>query len=289
MAPVGIVTGANRVPGIGNEIARGLAQRMPEGTTVIITARVEAMGQEAAAELKSEGLNVVFHQCDIADAGSVEAFRTFVEASYGGIDVLVNNAGLAFPLNDSTPFPEQARKTVDVNYYGTKRMIEAFRPMMRPGARIVGVSSTAGQLGRSWSGDLRRRMLAPELDIAGLDAVAEEFVAAAAQGQHKEKGFPGTAYGTSKALMTHLHRVLAREMPSPPALVASICPGLCRTYMATGRGTFMSTILWLASFFVGQSAAGGADTPVWLCTEVTEADRPRYHGLFLRGRSVCTF
>ena len=44
----------------------------------------------------------------------------------------------------------------------------------------------------------------------------------------------------SKALMTQLHRVAAAEQP-PPRLVAAMCPGLCRTYMATGRGTLMSS------------------------------------------------
>ena len=132
--------------------------------------------------------------------------------------------------------------------------------------------------------DFKERLLADELTVQGLDAIAEEFVAAAREGQHRDKGFPGTAYGTSKALMTQLHRVLAKD--KPPALLCAICPGLCRTHMATGRGTFMSNVLWLASFIVGNSAEGGADTPVWLCTEVGEAEFASYHGRFLRGRSV---
>ncbi|CAK0861874.1 unnamed protein product, partial [Prorocentrum cordatum] len=86
-SPVAIVTGANRQPGIGFEIARALAQRMPEGTTVVVTARSPEMGEEAVNKLTSEGLNVIFHQLDIADAASVEALRTFVSDRSGGLGV----------------------------------------------------------------------------------------------------------------------------------------------------------------------------------------------------------
>jgi len=285
-APVAIVTGANRDPGIGFEITRALAQRMPVGTTVVLTSRDAEMGREAADKLKAESFNVVHHQLDISNAQSVTALRDFVRDSLGGnIDVLVNNAGLAFPLQSTVPFPDQARQTVDVNYYGTKRMIRELQPLMRPGCRVVGVSSMSGNLGKSWSEHMRQRMLAQDLTVEGLDAIAEEFVAAAAEGKHAEAGFPGTAYGTSKALMTQLHRVLAKEA-APPALLTAIFPGLSRTYMATGRGTFMSNVLWAASFFVGHSAAGGADTPVWLCCELPAVEIPKFHGKFVKARAV---
>eukprot|EP00747_Dinoflagellata_sp_TGD_P022672 gnl/TRDRNA2_/TRDRNA2_129267_c0_seq1.p1 gnl/TRDRNA2_/TRDRNA2_129267_c0~~gnl/TRDRNA2_/TRDRNA2_129267_c0_seq1.p1 ORF type:complete len:338 (+),score=43.68 gnl/TRDRNA2_/TRDRNA2_129267_c0_seq1:143-1015(+) len=287
-APVAIVTGANRIPGIGYEVVKGLARKMPVGTTVILTARVPSMGLEATEALKKDGFCVVFHQLDINDASSVETLRDFVSKTYGGLDVLVNNAGLAFPLQDTTPFSSQARQTIDVNYYGTKRMLQAFQPLLRPGGRCIGISSRSGQLSeKSWSKATMDRLLTAE-SLDQLDAIAEEFVAAAASGKHRDEGFPGTAYGTSKALMTQLHRVFAKELP-PPALVASVCPGLCRTYMATGRGTFMSNVLWLASFVVGSSAEGGADTPVWLCCEVAADDRQAFHGKFVTGRSVTPY
>mmetsp|Transcript_36410 Transcript_36410/g.75959 ORF Transcript_36410/g.75959 Transcript_36410/m.75959 type:complete len:290 (-) Transcript_36410:173-1042(-) len=284
---VAVVTGANRIPGIGYEIARGLAMKLPEGSTIVITARVPDMGRDATDQLKHEfkdRVKLIFHQLDIGDAASVEALGNFVRSELGRIDILVNNAGLAFPMSDPTPFQDQARQTVDINYYGTKRMLTALRPLFSPNSRSVGVSSSAGQLGPSWSPELKKRLLADDLTLKELDSIAEEFVRAAREGQHRERGFPGTAYGTSKALMTQLHRVLARD--KPPGLLCAICPGLCRTHMATGRGTFMSNILWLSSFVVGSSAEGGADTPVWLCTGISEAELASYHGRFLRGRSV---
>merc|ERR1712232_1397499 len=107
--------------------------------------------------------------------------------------------------------------------------MQSFLPMLRPGGRMIGVSSSSGQMGKSWSEDLRTKLLSEDLSLEQLDAIAEDFVAAAAEDKHKDRGFPGTAYGTSKCLMTQLHRVLARDVTSPPALIAAICPGLCRT------------------------------------------------------------
>ena len=271
------------MPGIGYEIARGLALRLPEGSKVILTAREAQMGLEAVAKLKEEvkdRVEVLFHQLDIAESKSVEALEPFV-SKLGGLDVLVNNAGLAFPLNDSTPFHEQARRSIDVNYYGTKRMLTTLK--LKPGARVIGISSSAGTLS-GWSPDFRQRLL--DASVTELDAVAEDFVEAAASGTHRERGFPGSAYGTSKTLMTQLHRAKAKEVKEVKGLLCAVCPGLCRTHMATGRGTLMSNVLWLASFLVGSSAQGGADTPLWLCLEVPSEDFHKYNGRFLRGRQV---
>lgn len=78
------MTGANR--GIGFEIVHQLALH---GITVILTSRETGVGEEAAKVLQEGGLNVVFHQLDIVDPPSIEAFVEWVKEQYGGIDVLV--------------------------------------------------------------------------------------------------------------------------------------------------------------------------------------------------------
>eukprot|EP00928_Gymnodinium_smaydae_P030659 TRINITY_DN22734_c0_g1_i1.p1 TRINITY_DN22734_c0_g1~~TRINITY_DN22734_c0_g1_i1.p1 ORF type:complete len:325 (-),score=65.69 TRINITY_DN22734_c0_g1_i1:93-956(-) len=287
MTSVSIVTGAGRNPGIGYEIVRGLAQRL--GGYVVLTARDASQGEAAAEALRAEGFaGVTFHPLDVTDKASIESLRKFVKEQFDGVDFLINNAGLAFPLESDVPFSEQARQSMDVNYYGTKRMIDAFLPLLRPGGRVVGISSSSGKLGSSWSAARRDELLAEALTLERLDAVAEEFVAAAQLGRHRAEGFPGTAYGTSKALMTQLHRVYARRI-RPPQLIAAVCPGLCRTHMATGRGTWMSNVLWAASFIVGHSAAGGADTPIWLCCDLQCQDVAEFNGRFVSGRKVQTY
>ncbi|KAH3778690.1 hypothetical protein DPMN_180160 [Dreissena polymorpha] len=58
----------------------------------------EANGQEALKKLNAEGLNPVFHQLDITDGRSVQRLRDFLQKNYGGLDVLVNNAAIAYKV-----------------------------------------------------------------------------------------------------------------------------------------------------------------------------------------------
>merc|ERR1711910_130437 len=90
--PVAIVTGANK--GIGFGIVRGLCKKF-EGD-VYLTARDETRGLAAVDELKKEGLNPKFHLLDLGNEQTIVKLRDFMKETYGGIDVLVNNAGMAF-------------------------------------------------------------------------------------------------------------------------------------------------------------------------------------------------
>ena len=62
------------------------------------TARDEKRGQEACDKLTSEGLNPSFHQLDITSLGSIEKLRQYLLDKYQGLDVLVNNAGIAYKV-----------------------------------------------------------------------------------------------------------------------------------------------------------------------------------------------
>lgn len=89
---VALVTGGNK--GIGFEIIRDLCQKF--SGDVVLTARDEARGCAAVQKLQAEGLNPRFHQLDIDDPQSIHALRDFLLKEYKGLDVLVNNAGIAF-------------------------------------------------------------------------------------------------------------------------------------------------------------------------------------------------
>ena len=52
--------------------------------------------------LNGEGLHPKFHQLDLCDKASIESFRNFLQTTYGGIDILINNAGIAFKVNETT-------------------------------------------------------------------------------------------------------------------------------------------------------------------------------------------
>ncbi|KAH9295772.1 hypothetical protein KI387_039360 [Taxus chinensis] len=167
---VAVVTGANK--GIGFAIVRQLAEH---GIRVILTARDEERGNTAAKNLNQQGFhNVVFHQLDVNDGISVHGFANWMKDNYGKLDILVNNAaisGLAIDYdilkaNKSNPTQlfnppgnkvegisetyEMAKECIDINYYGTKRMVEAVLPLLKlageGGGRIVNVSSRAGVL-----------------------------------------------------------------------------------------------------------------------------------------------
>lgn len=89
---VALVTGGNK--GIGLAIVRDLC-RLFSGE-VVLTARDVARGQAAVQQLQAEGLSPRFHQLDIDDPQSIRTLRDFLLKEYGGLDVLVNNAGIAF-------------------------------------------------------------------------------------------------------------------------------------------------------------------------------------------------
>src|SRR5256885_15880710 len=88
--PVALVTGANK--GIGFEVARAIAQ---SGYVVLLGARNPTTGREAAGMLTSDGLDVRFVELDVTRMKTISAAAARIEADFGTLDVLVNNAGIA--------------------------------------------------------------------------------------------------------------------------------------------------------------------------------------------------
>jgi NAD(P)-dependent dehydrogenase (short-subunit alcohol dehydrogenase family) len=145
--PVALVTGANK--GIGFEVARGIAKA---GYVVLLGARNPTTGLEAANALTSEGLDVRFVELDVARMETISAAAARIEADFGKLDVLVNNAGIADP-QDGPP----SRATVDViervlrtNFLGAVAVAQAALPLLTKSdaGRIVNVSSDLGSITR---------------------------------------------------------------------------------------------------------------------------------------------
>ena len=67
-----------------------------------LSARDEGRGRAAVADLEKEGLKPLYHQLDLNDASSREKLGEFVKENYGGLDLLVNNAAIAYKVH-STP------------------------------------------------------------------------------------------------------------------------------------------------------------------------------------------
>ncbi|MBL8612658.1 MAG: SDR family NAD(P)-dependent oxidoreductase [Myxococcales bacterium] len=234
-----VVTGTSR--GIGRAIAEGLSSR---GLRVLTTSRDADLGAKTAREL-----GLPFFPLDVASPASVEALAEHLAQTEGGLDVLVNNAGVALDGFDAGV----ARRTLDVNFVGAMRTTDRLLPLLGDGARVVMVSSGMGSLD-GVSAALRERFTATSLTRDELTALADRFVAEVAARTHERTGFPSNAYCVSKIAMNAYTRILARELASDPRriLVNAACPGWVRTDMGGASAP--------------RSPREGARTPVWLAT-----------------------
>ena len=136
---VAVVTGANK--GIGYQIVKLLCQSKTLDT-VYLTARDEGRGSAATDALKREGITPVkFHRLDLESRESIDQLSSHLKETYGGLDVLINNAGFAYKPDTTAPFEEQARVTNRTNFFSTLAICDALVPLMRDGGRVVHVSS----------------------------------------------------------------------------------------------------------------------------------------------------
>ncbi len=181
-----VVTGGSR--GIGRVLAQRLAR---DGATVVVTARSEEGAAAAAADLPGSGH--LGAACDVSDRVAVDGLVKRVESELGGIDVLVNNAGvtadnIVFRLGD-----EEWDSVLDTNLKGAFHMIRAAaRGMMkRRSGRIINISSVVGLTGN--------------------------------RGQ--------VNYAASKAGLIGLTKSVAKELASRNVLCNAVAPGFIETDM----------------------------------------------------------
>ncbi|CAH8452083.1 unnamed protein product [Schistosoma turkestanicum] len=197
------VTGSNK--GIGYSIVEKLAEfyKASGEWDIYLTARNVELGQEAVNKLNNKGLNVKFHQLDITDPDSRKAFLKFVENTYpNGINIAVNNAGIAYKVDSMAPFSEQARVTVNTNFTSTVDFTEEFIPLLAKHARVVNVSSVASLTClKKLSNDLYEKFIS-SINLLELRQLVLEFVKSAEDDTYSERGWPSTAYGVSKMGLT---------------------------------------------------------------------------------------
>ena len=138
-----LVTGGTR--GIGRAIAKTLLDR---GADVAICGRTQDAVDEAVAALAREtGGKVAGKAADVKDHAQVGELFQFVDARFGGLDVLVNNAGVGFFRPISELSIQDWRDTIETNlsggFYCTKEAVARFGA--RGGGHIVTISSLAGK------------------------------------------------------------------------------------------------------------------------------------------------
>lgn len=136
-----IITGASR--GIGAAAARYLAE---QGAKVVLAARSSDAIETLAAELTEEGLTARAKTCDVSSFDDIKALVDFTVDAFGGVDVMVNNAGVIDPvarLTDSDP--QTWVNMVDINYKSVYFAMHQAIPQMlkRGGGTIINISSGA--------------------------------------------------------------------------------------------------------------------------------------------------
>lgn len=135
---VAIVTGASR--GIGAAIARRLAT---DGFTVIVNyAGSKNAAEELAAEIIQSGGQAVTHQADVSDAAAVKRMFESAESAFGGIDVLVNNAGIMKLASVKDGDDLVIDSQISINLKGSIYTMREASQRLRDGGRIVNFSTS---------------------------------------------------------------------------------------------------------------------------------------------------
>lgn len=200
---IALITGANK--GIGFETARQLGRK---GLTILLAAREPSRGQAATDALIAEGIDVHFMQLDVTDRASISAAAHEIGASYGRLDVLVNNAGTTAPGDGlvSDADISDVRRIYDVNFFGVLDVIQVMLPLLRKSAagRIVNVSSGLGSFTR-------------HNDPTWPDGVVQLV-----------------GYNTSKGALNMVTVLLAKELKETGIKVNSVAPGYTATDLNGG-------------------------------------------------------
>ena len=190
-----LITGANK--GLGKESARLLVEA---GHTVWVGARDEARGRAAADELGAR-----FVRLDVTDDDSVAAAFATIAAAGTGLDVLVNNAGIAVRRGDGEALDgPSVLQTFDTNAVGIVRVTQAALPLLQLSANPV-VVNVSSALGSFWATHEPSRP-------------ASHFVA--------------IAYGSSKAAVSML--TVQYAMAYPGIRFNAVEPGLTATELGGG-------------------------------------------------------
>jgi 3-oxoacyl-[acyl-carrier protein] reductase len=183
-----IVTGAGR--GIGRAIATRFAA---EGAQVAILDRDEAPAEAVAAAIRAAGGAALGVPCDITDRAACRAAIAAVVAHFGGVDVLINNAGVTADARLDSLDEEDFDRVVDTNLKGAFNLTQAALPPLRASGRgrILNTASTVGIHGN----------------------------------------FGQTNYAAAKGGLIAMTKTWARELGREGITVNAVAPGFIRTEM----------------------------------------------------------
>ena len=233
-----LITGANS--GLGLESVRALAQR---GARVVLACRSLAKAEATCRELAADGGGELIPlELNLADLASVRHGAEQVAERCGAIDLLINNAGVMAPPRQLSA--QGFELQFAVNHLGHFALTQQLLPLLRPGARVVHVSSGASYFGRIAFHDL--------------------------QGEQRYDAWAAYAQSKLANVMTALE--LQRRLDAQGAEVLSIAahPGLARTNLqptsVAARGSRVEALAYRLMDPLFQSAAMGALPQLYAAT-----------------------
>lgn len=194
-----IVTGGNR--GISRAIAQALAEA---GADVAIGNRDAESGRRAAEEIEAAtDATVRAYEADVTDEAQVEALVEATVEAFGGVDVLVNNAGITVHAPAEEMTVEQFQRVVDVNLTGT------FRCAKHAGRAMLDTADQNDESARGGVGSI--------VNLSSMSARVANYP------QHQ------VAYNATKGAVDSFTRQLASEWADDGIRVNAVAPGYVRT------------------------------------------------------------
>jgi NAD(P)-dependent dehydrogenase (short-subunit alcohol dehydrogenase family) len=211
------------VTGAGGGLGRAFCLELAKRGARIVVSDVDAEGAEgtAAAVRKLGGQAVVAH-CDVRDYTQVQALGDLADATYGGADLIINNAGVAVSGELGTVSAADWKWVLDINVLGVAHGVEVFMPRFRKqgAGYVINVASAAGLISGANLGP----------------------------------------YNASKAAVVALSETLAAETRGKNINVTVLCPTFFQTnIMTSGRGSTDEGMKKMVSTLMARSALQAND------------------------------
>jgi 3-oxoacyl-[acyl-carrier protein] reductase len=227
---VAMITGASK--GLGRAMAKAFGD---EGVKLSICARGEADLKDAAAELQKLGFEVLAMAADVTKPADMTKWMNDTVSRFGGVDIVVNNAGGATPGALDELSEEAWRDTFELNFFSAVRLARmAAEKMQSRGGVIVNISSIYG----------------------------------------RESGGPLT-YNSSKAAMISFTKMLARETASGKVRINSIAPGSIQYPGGSWERRFKESPAFQKDFVSHEMPAGRLGHPDEVAYAVVMLASPR--------------